>query len=145
MAYTYLASPYSDPDKFIRAERYRAALKATAALMEAGEVVFCPVAYGHSLETKMHITFPYEYWVRWSRALLAGASRLYVLTISGWDTSQGVGIEVRLAHELGIPITGYAFHPEAEDVSGLDILGNFGIALSRRQARFSPIPDRGED
>lgn len=145
MAYTYLASPYTSSDKFERANRYRAALKATMDLMAAGEVVFCPVAYGHSLETKLHVSFPYEYWVRWSRAMLAGASRLYVLTIPGWEASKGVEIEVRLALDLGIPVTGYAHGPDAEDISGLDILGAFGLSLPRRQRTFVPIKDSGED
>jgi len=32
----YLASPYSHPDPAVRAERYRAACRATAALLLAG-------------------------------------------------------------------------------------------------------------
>lgn len=140
MAYTYLASPYSHKDRFIRADRYRMALKATADLMAAGEVVFCPVAYGHSLEVKLHQNYPYEYWVRWSRAMLAGATRLYVLTIPGWAASAGVAIEVRLAHDLGIPVSGYAHGLEAEDISGIDIMGNFGISLPRRPPKFTPVP-----
>jgi len=145
MAYIYLASPYSSPDKFLRADRYRAAVRATEALMDAGEVVFCPVAYGHSFEQKLHRSFPYEYWVRWSRAMLASASRLYVLTLSGWATSRGVEIEVRLAQDLGIPIAGYAFGPDAEDIAAIDILGAFGLTLTRRQRQFMPTLDGGED
>lgn len=145
MAYIYLASPYTSPDKFLRADRYRAAVKATEALMDAGEVVFCPVAYGHSFEQKLHRNFSYEYWVRWSRAMLASASRLYVLTIPGWSSSKGVEIEIKLACDLGIPITGYAFGPDAEDIAAIDILGAFGVPLPRRQRQFSPTRDRGED
>jgi len=145
MAYTYLASPYTNGDKFLRADRYRMAVKATEALMAAGEVVFCPVAYGHSFELKIHHSFPHEYWMRWSRAMLAPASRLYVLTIPGWNTSKGVGIEVGLAADLGIPVTGYAHGENAEDVSGIDILGTFGLKLTRRQLHFPSVPDRGED
>ena len=145
MAYTYLASPYTSGDKFLRADRYRAAVKATEALMLAGEVVFCPVAYGHSFEQKIHRNFPHDYWMRWSRAMLASASRLYVLTVPGWGTSKGVEIEVRLAMDLGIPITGYAFGPDAEDIAAIDILGAFGMTLPRRQRGFIPVQDRGED
>ena len=145
MAYIYLASPYTSTDKFLRADRYRAAVKATEALMDAGEVVFCPVAYGHSFEQKVRRNFPHEYWMRWSRAMLASASRLYVLTVAGWASSKGVEIEVRLAVDLGIPISGYAFGPEAEDIAAIDILGAFGMSLPRRQRLFLPTKDRGED
>ncbi len=145
MAFLYLASPYSTGDKFIRADRYRAAVRATAALMDAGEVVFCPVAYGHSFEQRLGRGFPHDYWMRWSRAMLANASRLYVLTIDGWAESRGVEIEVRLAVDLGIPVSGYAHGQAAEDISGIDILGHWGIALPRRQCKFEPVRDSGED
>jgi hypothetical protein len=145
MAYIYLASPYTSNDKFLRADRYRTAVKATEALMDAGEVVFCPVAYGHSFEQRAGRTFSHAYWIRWSRAMLASASRLYVLTMPGWHASKGIGVEIKLAAELGIPISGYAFGQDSEDVSGIDILAAFGLSVERRQPKFVPVKDRGED
>lgn len=136
MPYIYLASPYSAPDKFLRISRYRAALRACNELMMAGELVFCPVAYGHSLEEKARQNFPYDYWLRWSKALLAPAKALYVLTLPGWNLSEGVRTEVRLAHELEIPILGYTNLVEAESVSGLDIMNEFGLVMRRRP----PVP-----
>ncbi len=127
--YIYLASPYSSRDAKLRAARYKRAVKATATLMERGEVVFCPIAYGHSFEDASNKQFPYEYWIRWSRAILAGAAKLYVLTTEGWDTSVGVREEVTLAHSLNIPVVGFAADESCEDVTGWEILGTFGLAI----------------
>ena len=145
MSYIYLASPYTTTDKFARAARYRLVCRATAALMERGELVFAPVAYGHSLEERLSKNFPYEYWIRWSKVMLSGASRLYVLTVSGWQDSKGIGVEVKLAHELNIPVQGYAFGPDSEDVSGLDILGHFGLALVQSRPVFVRVLDQQVD
>jgi hypothetical protein len=113
--------------------------------MERGELVFAPVAYGHSLEERLDKNFPYEYWIRWSKVMLSGASRLYVLTITGWQESKGIEVEVKLAAELNIPVQGYAFGPDAEDVSGMDILGHFGLSLFQSRPVFERVVDNQVD
>lgn len=42
MSFTYLASPYSDPDPEVRAQRYRSACKAAAYLLLRGHTVYSP-------------------------------------------------------------------------------------------------------
>lgn len=131
MSYIYLASPYTTRDSFILHQRYRAALRAAGELMKRGEMVFCPVAYGHSVEDKLKTEFPYEYWMKLSLNMLIGASKLYVLTIPGWDESKGIEQEIRFAHTLGKPIVGFAHGQEAEDIAGVDILGRYGLSLEK--------------
>lgn len=145
MAYIYLASPYTSDDKFLKIARYRAALRACTELMAAGELVFCPVAYGHSVEDKSRQEFPYEYWLRWSKSLLAPSKSLYVLTIPGWASSPGVAAEVRMAHELEIPILGYTHGPDAEQVSGFEILQEFGLTPRMRRPPINFPKDRCVD
>jgi len=128
-AYIYLAAPYTAPEPSLQRERFRYTIRALRILMERGEVVFCPITYGHFLEDRLRRTFPHEYWLRFCRAILAGASHLYVLTARGWEESRGVREEVHLAHSLGIPIIGFSIEePGFEDVSGFDILGAFDLA-----------------
>lgn len=136
--YIYLASPYTSDSERQRQARYKQALRAAQALMARGEIVFSPVAYGHSFEEAARKTFPYDYWIRWSKAILAGASKLYVLTAEGWDESNGVREEVKLAHSLNIPIVGYSADSECEDVSGFAILGTFGLAPIRPPIELPP-------
>lgn len=130
--FIFLSSPYSSPDPFLRAQRYKAAARAVGALIDAGEVVFSPVVHGHALEQATKRTYPHDSWMRLSRAMLAGASYLYVLTIEGWETSNGVLAEVRLAHSLNIPVVGYSHGPDCEDVNGFTILTACGLKPTRR-------------
>jgi hypothetical protein len=141
----YLASPYSCKDSFAMTSRYRLALRATVDLMKRGELVFSPITYGHALETKAQTTFPYDYWLKWSRAMLSGSSKIYVLTIPGWEESLGVKEEVTLAHAMGKPVVGYAYGPDAEDICGIDILAAFNLALPRTRPDTTPRPDVAAD
>jgi hypothetical protein len=145
MAYIYLASPYTSDDKFVQIARYRSALRASAELMAAGELVFCPVAYGHSVEDKLRQTFPWEYWMRWSKAMLAPAKSLYVLTLPGWEASKGLRDEVHLAYSLEIPILGYPHGHDCEPVSGFEIIMEFGLTPRVRRPHVEFPKDRGED
>lgn len=145
MSYIYLASPYTTRDSFILHQRYRAALRATGALMARGELVFCPVAYGHSVEDKLKQEFPYDYWMKMSLNMLIGASKLYILTIPGWDESKGIEVEIRFAHQLGKPVVGFAHGQEAEDICGMDILGKYGLSLPQTRRAVPHIPENGDD
>jgi hypothetical protein len=133
MPYIYLASPYTSDDKFVQIARYRAALRASAELMKHGEIVFCPVAYGHSVEDKLRQNFPWDYWLRWSKAMLAPAKSLYILTLPGWESSKGLAAEVRMAHDLEIPILGYPHGGDCEPISGFEIMQEFGLTPRKRQ------------
>lgn len=145
MPYIYLASPYTSDDKFVQIARYRSALRASAELMKAGEVVFCPVAYGHSVEDKLRQNFPWDYWMRWSKAMLAPAKSMYVLTLPGWEDSKGLKAEVTLAFELELPILGYHHGADCEPVAGYEILQEFGITPRKRQPPICFPKDDGDD
>lgn len=140
----FLSSPYWHSDKFIRISRYRAALRASAELMDRGELVFSPVAYGHAFEEKHRQEFPAEYWMRLCLATLPICHKLYVLTIDGWRVSNGVKKECVLAHQLSKPVVGYA-HGVAEDISGIDILGEFGLAIPKFVRRVEHVQDDCRD
>jgi hypothetical protein len=122
----YLASPYSSRAGHERAARAKQAKRAAAILAEAGEVVFCPVAYGHLLDEAIPYGRPrptHDYWMQLCLPVLSVASRIYVLTLPGWQESLGVREEVALATRLGKPVLGYnPFVASDEDVpSGADI------------------------
>jgi hypothetical protein len=100
---TYLASPYSHPDPAVRERRYRAACRATAEMLRAGEVVFSPVVHSHPL-VPYGLPTGWEYWERFDRAVLTRCDAVTVLTLDGWEDSAGVQAEVAIAGELGLPI-----------------------------------------
>lgn len=101
MSFDYLASPYTDPDPAVREERYQAALRATAKLMEQGRVVFSPIAHSHNVDRyispEFHNGKAHAFWMAQCSPLLKYASRLIVLKLPGWWESQGVWEEIRTA------------------------------------------------
>ncbi|MCX7801381.1 MAG: DUF1937 family protein, partial [Fimbriimonadales bacterium] len=99
----YLASPYSHPDPAVREARYQAACRATAALLQAGWVVFSPIVHSHPL-VKFALPTGWDFWERIDRDYLARCDEVVVLTLPGWEASVGVREEVRLARELGKPV-----------------------------------------
>ena len=106
----YLASPYSHSDASVREERFQAACRAAAALIRAGHVVFSPVAHTHPIAAH-GLPYDWNFWERIDSAQLARCDDLVVLTLEGWQQSEGVQAELRLAAELGKPV-GY-LAPEA--------------------------------
>lgn len=86
----YLASPYTSPHPAIRTERFRAAVKATAALMQAGAHVVSPIASSVPVADAHALPDGYAYWQALDRELIDACGELWVLTLPGWDTSVGV-------------------------------------------------------
>lgn len=106
MSYVYLASPYSHASPLIRAQRFEAACKAAAKLMQAGYAVFSPIAHSHPIEQHFGGKVEgLEFWMKQDLPLLAAASRLAVLTLEGWEASRGVAAELEYAKKIGLPIS----------------------------------------
>ena len=100
----YLASPYSHPDPAVREERYRATCRATAALLRAGLLVISPIVHSHPLAV-FALPTGWEFWERIDRAYLERCDLLVVLMLAGWRTSVGVRAEIRIAREIGLPVS----------------------------------------
>ena len=96
----YLASPYSHPDHRVREARFRAACRATARLIRAGQPVFAPVVQGHALVT-YGIPSDWVFWQPLAREYVARCDELVVLQLDGWRESEGVQAELALAAALG--------------------------------------------
>lgn len=107
MSFVYLASPYSHPDAEVREARYVAACRAAAKLMLAGEIVFCPIAHSHAIETiGIGKVKSGEFWKAQDIELLRHANKLTVLRLMGWKESCGVRWEIETASMLGL-LVGY--------------------------------------
>ena len=99
----YLASPYSHPDPAIREERFRAACRAAAQLMRIGNIVFSPIVHSHPIA--LHgLPTDWRFWERHDREHLVRCDEVVVLMLNGWQESEGVHAEIRIAAELGKPV-----------------------------------------
>jgi hypothetical protein len=131
----YLASPYSDPKPSTMWKRYRATRAAFDMLTVNGAHVFSPVVLGHEMsqrsQTLKHRS--HAWWMEWCITFLRRSTSLFVLTIEDWDLSKGVGIEVRLAADMGIPIFSCDILDECEpDITGRMIRKHFGAKEVKR-------------
>lgn len=105
--YIYLASPYTTGDAMLRYQRVLDVCDVAARLMQAGRVVFCPVAHGSAIADATYPALdvvPHTWWMAQCLPLLTRATELWVLQLDGWATSQGVQQEIAWARQLGIPI-----------------------------------------
>lgn len=102
--FTYLATPYTDPDPQVREARFEKAAAAAIKLMERGEHVYAPIVMSHPLELRGFQVQNRDFWLGQELPILRHASKLKVLCTEGWEESEGVAAEMELASELGIPI-----------------------------------------
>lgn len=100
----FISSPYnhSDPKKI--EENYNKVLELTAKLTKDGIVVISPIVYGHNIVQYMPMDTSWEFWKNFCVTFLRKCEELYVYCIPGWDISNGVQEEIRIAKELNIPI-----------------------------------------
>jgi len=101
---TYLATPYTHPDRAIMQARFEQACRLTAVLIAVGHVVFSPIVHCHSIATICKLPGNINYWQFYDRAMLSKAAKLVVAKMDGWETSAGIAYEIKLAAELNIPV-----------------------------------------
>lgn len=99
----YLASPYSHPDTLVRQARFEAVCRQVAILIEAGIMVFSPIAHTHPI-VLYGLPKGWDFWEKYDREFIAMCSQLWILTIDGWRDSVGIDGEVNIASEMRKPI-----------------------------------------
>ena len=100
----YLATPYSHPSAAVMEARFVAACHVAGALMARGEVVFCPIAHSHPIQTRCPLPGDLKFWVRQDFAHMAYCDKVLVVKMPGWEESKGVAAEIARALRLGIPV-----------------------------------------
>jgi hypothetical protein len=85
------------------AGRVREACRATAALICAGHVVFCPIVHFHPL-VEYGLPTEWSAWERIDREFLRRCEEVVVLMLDGWEESAGVTAEISAAEELGLGV-----------------------------------------
>jgi len=100
----YLATPYSDDDPEIRKQRFLIVNVVAAKLMAAGDHVFSPISHTHPIALAGDLPKGWDYWEKYDRIMLAACTKLIVVCQDGWSKSTGVTAEVKIAHEMGIPV-----------------------------------------
>lgn len=100
---TYLASPYSDSNAEVVANRMTTFNNIDGQLLRAGKFTVSPLSKTFGLQASQ-LPSDWEYWQHYSRKLLAKCDEMYVIMSPGWETSEGVQGEIDFAHEHNIPV-----------------------------------------
>ena len=100
----YLALPYSHPDKTVMHERFLAANRQAAKLMQMGLAVFSPISHGHPIAQEGALPTDWQYWKAYCEKMMSICTTVVVLQLDGWDQSVGVKAELEVAERLELPV-----------------------------------------
>lgn len=100
----YLATPYSDPNPFVREARFKAVNYQAAELMRQGVHIYSPISHTHPIAVAGNLPKGWDYWEQYDRTILAACTRMIVFRQPGWERSKGVAAEMAIAKEMGLPI-----------------------------------------
>lgn len=94
----YLATPYTHPDKRVRAKRAKQAAILACRLIQQGNMIYCPVAHGHALAECGDLPGDIQYWRLLNMPILEVCGELWIGTLDGWMDSDGIKDEVKIMH-----------------------------------------------
>lgn len=101
---TYLAAPYSHPDRSVRVARFEAINKVAAKLMSDGALVYSPISHTHPIAEAGSLPIGWDFWQTYDKAFIYHSRKVVVLMLDGWQQSKGVTAEIAIATDAGIPI-----------------------------------------
>ena len=95
--YVYLATPYSHPEPPVMEARRLVTAAYAADLVNRGQKAFAPIVYSHALAA---VGAAPDSWYAFDLFFLEKASQMTVLTLPGWQESQGLLLEIAYAKAL---------------------------------------------
>lgn len=101
----YLSTPYRDPNPDVVEQRYQACLAAAAEMMRtSGKPVFSLIAHSHPIVKAHDLPTSTDFWLQYMREMIAASELVVVVMLPGWNESEGVWAERRIAAELGVSV-----------------------------------------
>ena len=100
----YLACPYSHPMEGVRKARFRAANIAAARLMAEGHIVYSAISHSHPIAVENGLGLDWDFWRPMDVYFIRMCDQMTILKYPGWEESEGIESEMRLAKSLGKPI-----------------------------------------
>lgn len=124
----YLASPFYSESVQERAIRAYQARDIATGFIARGLYAYSPVAYTQSLFISDDAAFGLGYaaWKEMSRRFVEACDIFMVLTIDGWEQSEGVADELAYARLLGKPV----FYCRPFGAGQMEFLSAFNVEAS---------------
>ena len=101
-----ISGPYSSKDEAVKQSRIKAIADACLLVTKMGDIPVSPLLFGLTLIEKSGQQLPdsYEFWDEFCRQYVLASHKIYVLNLPGWDESNGVKDEIKVAKENLIPV-----------------------------------------
>jgi len=99
----YLALPYTHDDESVKEFRVAVSDAVAAHLTEQGRIIFPPISCYHHIAKKYKLPTDYKYWQKLDEEFLKISKTLIIITLDGWEKSNGVTWERGIAEKYGIP------------------------------------------
>ena len=100
---SYLAAPYSHPDKSVVEKRMETLCKVDALLMQRGIYTVSPLLK-HFIVHYTDLPTDWNYWKGYSDTVMCAVDRVIIVMMDGWEESVGVQAEIKMANHLGIKV-----------------------------------------
>ncbi|MCG9133149.1 DUF1937 family protein [Candidatus Poribacteria bacterium] len=99
----YFANPYRHKNPNVMQHRFETMRTITAQIIQEQNYIipFTPVVYTHDLSQYCEDD---QDWVQWDLQFLAKCDAMVVITLDGWEESEGVQKEIEYCKENEIPI-----------------------------------------
>ena len=98
----YLASPFAHELAAVREARLEAVRHVCGNLVNEGKIVLSPLVYAGELAVRgFHAP---QGWYAWDLQFLARCDELLVLQLPGWESSNGLLVEIAAAQARNLPI-----------------------------------------
>lgn len=104
MPLIYIAAPYTHSDPDVREQRLATFCLVDAKLAMQGLHTVSPLFKALLFRYTDKVPTNWEFWKSYAETTMAVCDELVVVTIDGWDTSDGVLGEIDMANARGIPI-----------------------------------------
>lgn len=101
MVLIYLAFPYNHPLESVRTRRFEEVCSIAAHLMRKGIYIFSPIAHTHPIALAGDLPRGWEYWKTYDEVMIRACDELWIVTLDGWEESQGIKGEIEIAQSLG--------------------------------------------
>jgi hypothetical protein len=109
----YLAGPYTAKGEqaltdlrkqLTQGARFNMLTKFAAQIMAAELLVYSPITHSHPMTLHEALPGTWAYWERMDREMLSICSELWIMKLDGWEESEGLQHEIRIAREMHKPV-----------------------------------------
>ena len=96
----YLASPYTHPDPRVMESRDEQTCIAVGSLIKQGLHAYSPIAHSRSVALLSDLPHDFGFWNAYDTDMISRCDEVWVLMLDGWEDSEGVKAEIKIALDL---------------------------------------------